>query len=468
MMMVPKITFFLLTLYTICYGDNPGVNIQITEHGLKKGVEYLLNNMMSNDTAYQLPDVTGTEKIALTDVAYAFTEVRIVNFQHGTILSQWTPETGMQITVENNVATINCDWKLDSWLLKDSGSSVLTLSGLSISLVLGVQRIDPGLPFFYLHSCQSGVENVDVQMIGGISFIVDNMKEPVQKVVRQNVNQQLCSSIGNQVTKLDQWISHLRFNSSIHHLIELDLSLVGHPEISKQYANIGLKGLFRTHNESHSETAFSPSPMTLPVHDGAMLYTGVSQASLDSLCSVCYSTGLLNLEISHTVDSKKLTTADLAAYMPEISQRFPNPAPVKIQMYPTRPPRVLLQPNNITVQYGATIRTYVYPSKASICSVDIMADFQATMSLSEAIEAEGLNLTGSMSLISLQIDGSQPTTAGQTGIVTKDGVERLLHQVVMPFFNEQIREGYLIPSSFVKNASVSIEQDCVMWAADLK
>ncbi|XP_056406415.1 BPI fold-containing family C protein-like [Hyla sarda] len=471
MMWVPNITFLLLTLSISCYGDNPGAKIQVTERGLQKGVEYLLNKMMANNTVYPLPDVSGSENIASEDMGYEFTQIRIIKFYRGTVASQWVPGTGMQVSMQNGNATITCNWKLDSWLIKDSGSSVLTLTGLAISMVLEIDRIDPGVPSMAVVDCQASVQNVDVQMLGGVSYIMDSIKQPVQDVVKKTVSQQLCSSIRNQVDKWDQSVSHLKLNSSLNRFIEADFSLVNKPEILGRYANIGLKGLFRLHNESHSETTFSPEPMTLPDQDGAMIYIGASQSSFDSLAAAYYSAGFLTFQVSQMAGSKEFTTSELSAYMPEISQHFPDPVPVKIQMHATRAPLAFILVNNMTVQFGGLLETIAHPAKAeaeNIFGVNIVVSVQANFILSEANGARGLNLTGSIELVRLQIEGSQQTIKVQKGVVTENGVQRLFREVVVPVVNENLASGVLIPSTFLKNASVRMEQGFAILAAELK
>ncbi|XP_069808131.1 BPI fold-containing family C protein-like [Dendropsophus ebraccatus] len=470
-MWVPTLTFLLFTLSAICYGDNPGAKIQVTEHGLKKGVGYLLSKIKGNNTEYLLPDVAGSENIASEEIGYEFTQIRIEDFHLGSASSQWAPKTGMHVSMENGNATITCNWKLDSWLIKDGGSSVLTLTGLSISMVLGIYRSDPGVPSISLVECQASVLNVDVQMMGGVSYIIDNIKQPIQDVVRKTVQQQLCTALREQVKKQDQSFSHLNLNMSLNRHVGVDLSLVGSPEISDHYANLGLKGFFHSHNESHSEASFSPAPMTIPVQDGAMIYVGVSQATFDSLASSYYSAGFMTFLVSHMAGSKELTTTELAAYVPEISQHYPNPAPVEIQMEATRAPLVSLLANNMTVQFGGLLQTYANASQTkveNIFSVDVVVSLQVTFKLSEAKGAHGLNLTGSVEFVRLQIEGSQQAITAQKVVVAESGVQQLFHKVIIPVINENLASGVFIPTTFLKNGSVSIEKGFAVLAADLQ
>ncbi|KAM4032746.1 BPI fold-containing family C protein-like [Anomaloglossus baeobatrachus] len=470
-MWVPNIIFLLLTLSTICYGSNPGAKILITEQGLQKGVEYLVNQMMSNNTDFKLPNMAGTENIASEDMNYEFTQIRIVKFQPGTISSQWVPETGMHVLMENGKTVINANWKLESWLINDSGSCVLSLSGLSINIMMGIRRIDPGVPSIYLLDCQSSIQDVDVQILGGVSYIFDSLKEPIQQVVKRSVTQQLCSSMRNEVKKWDQSFSQLNLNLTLNPLIKFDLSLVGNPEISDHYANMGLKGLFHSSNKSLSGTSFSPAPITIPVQNGAMVYIGVSQSSLESLSSAYYSAGFLTFQVSHMAGSKELTTAELANYIPEISQHFPDPTPVKIQLHSTRPPLVFLRPNNMTVQFGGSLQTHVYNTKnetKNVFSANIVATFQVSISLADAIGAQGLNFTGFLTFNGLQIEGSHPSVKGQKVDVSVNRVQQLFQDVVMPVVNENFAGGIFIPSNFLKNSSFSIHQGFAILAADMK
>ncbi|XP_073411356.1 BPI fold-containing family C protein-like [Dendrobates tinctorius] len=471
MMWVPSITFLLLTLSTICYGENPGAKILITEQGLQKGVEYLVSEMMSNNTVYKLPDMVGRENIASEDMSYEFTQIRMVKFHHGTISSQWVPETGMHVIMENGKAIINSNWKLDTWLIKDSGSSVLTLNGLSVNIMMGIRRIDPGVPSIYLLDCQSSVQDVDIQMLGGVSYVFDSLKEPIETVVKRSVTQQLCSSMRNEVKKWDQSFNQLNLNLTLNHLIKFDLSLVGNPEISDLYANMGLKGHFHSPNASHNGNTFSPAPITIPVQNGAMLYIGISQSSLESLCSAYYSAGFMTFQVSQMMGSKELTTSELANYIPEISQHFPDATPVKIELHSTRPPLVFLQLNNLTIQFGGSLQTHAYPSEnetKSIFNVNIVATFQASISLAEAIGAQGLNFTGSLTFNRLQIEGRHPDSKGQKGDVSEKRVQELFRDVVMPVVNEKLAGGIFIPSNILTNATVSIQQGFAIVAADMK
>ncbi|XP_071968164.1 BPI fold-containing family C protein-like isoform X2 [Engystomops pustulosus] len=468
MMWSPVITFLLLTLSTICYGENPGAKILVKEQGLKKGVEYLVNKLMSNNTEYQLPDVSGSENIASEDMNYEFTQIRLVKFHHGNILSDWVPETGMHVSMENGSATINCNWKIDSWLI-DSGRGILTISGLSISMMMGLRRIDPGVPSISLLDCQSSIHNVDIQMLDGVSYVYESLKQPLQDVVRATVNRQLCSAIRSQSTKWDESVSHLQLNVTLNPFIDLDVSLVGNPEITDSYGCLGLKGLFRTHNESHSEAAFSPAPLNISIQDGAMIYIGVSQSSLASLASAYYSAEFLTFQVSHMEGSKALTTAELATYIPEISQHFPNSLPVKILMYATRTPMVFLHSKNITVQFGGSLQANAYSSEAkheSIFSANIVASFQVNMSMSEAIGARGMNLTASMNLNRLQIEGSQPKE--NKVAVTEKAVQQLIHGLIIPSINENLSRGIFISSSFLKNATVYPEEGFATLAANIQ
>ncbi|XP_075033808.1 BPI fold-containing family C protein-like [Mixophyes fleayi] len=468
MLWFTAITSILLSLSGMSYSDNPGIKIRVTENALDRGVKNLINDMISQNKEYQLPDSGGSTIIASEEMKYEFTNMRMVHFNSTNISATWVPETGLKITMQDGSATINCNWKIESSLIKDSGSSVLTLTGISLSVVLLVHRSDTGMPSVFVLDCQSDVQGTDFKMIGGVSYVYDALRQPIENLVRTNFNQQLCSSIKSEVKKWEQSLSHLNLNLTLSPFIDIDMSLVGNPEISDQYADIDLKGRFYTRNQT--ETAFSPTPIMLPVQEEPMIYVGISESSINSLCDAYYTAGSLNLKLTHMAGSQRITTSELSVYIPEISQRFPNPAPVKIQISATRPPRVYLKSNNMTVDFYGLIQTYACPPKARtqrLFGVKIVARFNANFSLSDAKGGPGFNLTGSSSLIRLQMDESPSDTKLPKG-VTKEGVKKLLKEVAVPAVNEKMTQGIYIPGTMLENPSINIKEGFAMVAAGLK
>ncbi|XP_071968165.1 BPI fold-containing family C protein-like [Engystomops pustulosus] len=462
----PFTIFYLSILSTICYGENPGVNIVLGEQELNKGAEYLADKLISNDKEYQLPDVSGSENIASVEIKYEFTQMRLVKFDHGNLLSKWVPETGMHVSMENGSATIECNWKIDTWLIQDSGRGIVTISGLTYSIIMGIRRIDPGVPSISLLDCQSSIQNFDIQLFGRLSYIYDTLKYLLQDVARSAVNWQFCSRMRTQSKKWDKSLSNLQLNVPLNPLVDLDLSIVGNPDISDSYGTLGFKGLFRTHNEARSKAAFSPAPLKISKQDDNMVNIGVSQSSLASIASAYYSAEFLTFQVSHMVGSKALKTSELAKYMPEISQHFPKPVPVKIYIYATRTPVVFLHSKNMTVQFGLSLQAYANAKHENIFSVNIVASVQLNMSMSEARGAQGTNLTASMNLNRLQIEGSPPKE--NKVVVTEKAVQQLFRGLIIPSINEDLSRGIFISSSFLKNAAVYPEEGFATLAADYR
>ncbi|XP_063819662.1 BPI fold-containing family C protein-like [Pseudophryne corroboree] len=463
------ITSILLSLSGICYSDNPGMKIRITGSALDKSVKYLMNNIISQEKEYQLPDVIGSTTVDNEPMKYEFKQIRLTSFYCPTISSKWVSGTGLQISMKDGSATINSTYSIDYWLVKDSASSVLTLSEISVSLVLGVHEGDPGMPSISLLDCQSTVQGIDVKLLSDVSYIYNDLQKSIQNLVGTNINQQICAALRNSVNQWDQSLSHLNLNLSLNNLIGIDLSLVGNPEITEQYADIGLKGLFYSINETGA--AFAPTPMLLPIKSRSMLYAGISEASGNSLFDAYYSTGSFYYEISHMAGSKNITTSELAACIPEISQHFPTTAPVKIKVSATSSPNMYLHSNNMTIKFLGLIQTFAYPLNSEpqyLFSAKIVASFNANFSLSNAKDVPGLNLAGSISLIRLQMDKSPSDTKASKVVVTEDKVQKLLTEVVLPAVNEKIAQGMLIPGTFLVNPSINIKEGFALLAADMK
>ncbi|MEE6509105.1 hypothetical protein FKM82_024278 [Ascaphus truei] len=158
----------LLSRLTLCLTDNPGIRVQVTQNGVKYGVDLAMSNLLSNISSLTLPDIKESTTIWEDTVDYEITQIRIVRFQYSDCSATVVPGTGIQIKIQGGNATINTDWTLNSWLINDSGTSVLTLTGISASVLLAISRNEMGNPSLSQLSCQAAVTGVDISLLGGV------------------------------------------------------------------------------------------------------------------------------------------------------------------------------------------------------------------------------------------------------------------------------------------------------------
>ncbi|XP_018414786.1 PREDICTED: uncharacterized protein LOC108789312 [Nanorana parkeri] len=187
-------------LVTIAVIDLPGPDLirdmkPDSSHWLRclkiTGVQYLVDSMIEDISTYNLPDVNGSAAMDSDEMTYELSNIQIVDLQFGNVSSTFVPGTGVQISLKRGNAVINCQCDLDSWLINDSASAVLTLSGTSIFMLLGVRRIEPGLPSVFMLDCQSTIKEIDFKMLSGISYVYDAIKPEIEEVLRTSITQQV-------------------------------------------------------------------------------------------------------------------------------------------------------------------------------------------------------------------------------------------------------------------------------------
>ncbi|KAM8945853.1 BPI fold-containing family C protein-like [Pelodytes ibericus] len=446
-----SISFVFWGLLWLCSADNPGIKVRFTEKGLKYGVEYGMNYLRSNKSETSLPDIKGNVAMGQDKMTYEFTEVRIVNFHFENISPAFVPGTGVQIAIQDGNATIKSNFKLYGWLMSDSGSSVLTLTEISASVVIGVARSASNKTQVYLSKCQFDINGIDINMVGGVSYIYDAIKEPMQKMIRNNLNEQLCSSVKALIQRWDESLSQRQPNVSLNDYVDLDVSLVSEPKISEKYAELDLKGMFYS-KLNGSETGLSSSPMSFDAKADSMINAGMSESSLNSASQAYYNGGAFTFHLSNAISSFKLTTSQMADILPELSQRYPNPQKVRVLISASRAPHFYLKPDNLTVAFNGIIKAYVPVSKTrqeTLFTANTDVSISANVSLSDYNHLPGFNFTGFISLNSIQVQ-----------------LEKSQSGTMIPKV-ENLKQGVYVPFNPVSNASAIVNQGFLVLNTDV-
>ncbi|XP_075427951.1 BPI fold-containing family C protein-like isoform X2 [Ascaphus truei] len=461
----------LLSRLTLCLTDNPGIRVQVTQNGVKYGVDLAMSNLLSNISSLTLTDIKESTTIWEDTVDYEITQIRIVRFQYSDCSATVVPGTGIQIKIQGGNATINTDWTLNSWLINDSGTSVLTLTGISASVLLAISRNEMGNPSLSQLSCQAAVTGVDISLLGGVSYVNDALKDPMEKLVRSKINSQLCAALGMQTQRWDDSLSQIKLNFTLNPFVGLDIALVSKPVFAERSAAIELKGMFYS-LVNQTEAAAPPATMALTGHTDSMFSTAISESSFNSASRAYYAGGAFNFLLSEILGSLAINTSHLAALLPEISQRFPEPAPVQVLISASRAPVFYLTPNNLTVEISGQIDIYVsHPDgkNESLLTAQALASISTNLFISDSSCVYGLNLTGSIALnrIQLQLENSPSAARTPEDISREKEIQQISQMTLIPLVNERLKDGICITSIFVKNPSIHINQGFVLLAADV-
>ncbi|XP_053309711.1 BPI fold-containing family C protein-like [Spea bombifrons] len=390
----------LLGLLCLCSAANPGIKAQLSKKGLHYGVDTISRYLLSHVTATPLPDINGTVPMGQDTMNYEFTWIRIRQFQYSNISSAFVPGTGVQVSINGGNSTIHSHFKLNGWLMNDTGSSILTLSEISASVTIGVRRNNSNIPSIYLADCQFEIKGVDITMNGEVSSIYDAIKPTMEKMIRSKLHDHLCSSLRYITQHWDQTLSQSQLNISLLERMAVDLSLADDPVFTEQYAEIGLKGMFHS-LLNETDTTIDPEPMSFTSQGDSMLSVGISESALNSACQAYFAGGDVAFRLSDYFSSLIINTSHLSSIIPEISQRFKQPEKVDFAIKAPKAPVLTMSPNVLKVEIDVVIIVIdLLPDGTTEMLSTANADISmsSNISISSTKDLNGFNISGSISL----------------------------------------------------------------------
>ncbi|OCT62787.1 bactericidal permeability-increasing protein [Xenopus laevis] len=459
-------SWILLCLILQCLADNPGVKIQINQ----KGLHYGADNLISQISSVYLSDIIGRVTIATESMDYELTQVQMVSFQYSKSSADFIPEKGFQISIYGGNSTVNGTWKLDSMLMQDSGLMILTLKGISASVVLGLRQRNTGTPSIFLINCESEIRGVDFRVEGGVDYVYEAVKGPMEDIIRSKVNEQLCSALSLQIADWDQSLSTFLSNMSL--TAGLDLSLTKDPIFSKQYAEIDVKGVSDTHLSK--TRANPPAPMIFSKLPNSMIQVCISEYSLNSALRTTFIANIFTDLFSDFMSFINIRTSDLNNFLPELSQHYPEPSPVKIKLYLSTAPTFSVKPNNMTVAFVGILQTYAMPSNTTshlLFTATTAFSISSNISASNSNQENGTNLTGSIILSSFQLQIHKNLSYFNiTEDATKEkGIKNIIKVTLTTFLKEKFEKtGIYIPLNFLRNLSIYMKEGFLLLAADMQ
>ncbi|CAH2302329.1 BPI fold-containing family C [Pelobates cultripes] len=461
-----SITSIFLVLLSLCSADNPGLKVKVTKKGLDKGVEYGMHSLISQLKVTAIPAINGSVTMGEDSMNYGFKDTRIVDFKYSSISSTFVPGTGIQITIQGGSATLTSNWEVTGWLITDSGTSVLTLSEMTVTFIFGMRLTKSSKPSIYTVSCQSDIIGVNLTMEGGVDYIYDAVKKPMKKMIRKDINQQLCSLLRGQMQRWDESLSNLNLNVSIDNLIGVDMSLINNPVFTEQFAEVDSKAMFYS-SVNKTNTVVRSSAMSLDCQADSMLCAGISEASLNSVSLAYYSGGGFFFHLSRLLDFHGKTKSKISGLLAELSQHFSKPKKEFVSLSASKAPTVILLPNNVTVGFSGYLNAYVLLPKSkreNLFTAHMDISVSAKLSLSDSNHKSGQNLTGSVSLNRFELKLEQIESEYKN---RKEEIKKIVEEDLITLINEKLKVGWNIPFHLVNNTSSEIKQGFLVLNSDL-
>ncbi|KAK1341542.1 hypothetical protein QTO34_017957 [Cnephaeus nilssonii] len=447
--------FLLWNVYiSSAWITHPGIKARATQRALDYGVQAGMEMIEQMAKERNLPDLKGSESLEFLKVDYVnynFSNIKINALSFPNTSLAFVPGVGIKALTNHGTANISTNWEVKSPLFQDSGGADLFLSGVYFTGILNLARNDLGQPTVELRDCHAQVSHAHVSFSGELSVLYNSFAEPMEKPILKNLNEMLCPIITGEVEALNANLSMLEVLTKIDNYTLLDYSLMSSPEITENYIDLNLKGVFYP-LENLADPPFSPVPFVLPERSDSMLYIGISEYFFKSASFAHFAAGAFNVTLSTK----------------EIAEIYILSQPFMIRIMATEPPVISLLPGNFTLDIPASIMLLTQ-SENSTAETIVSMDFVASTSVGLVILGQRLICSLSLNRFRLSLPESN---RGNIEVLRFENIlSSILHFGVLPLANAKLQQGFPLPSphkiSFV-NSDVEVLEHFLLISTDLK
>ncbi|KAM4622302.1 bactericidal permeability-increasing protein-like [Discoglossus pictus] len=388
------LTFCHLLLWFSCLSlsghANPGVKMRVSQKWLDyvrtMGMD-VIHHMLLND---YLPDIAGSTRM-FGNVDYVISRVLIEEFDIPKSTAVTVPPTDVQVNIENAYARVYGNWHVTHWLIKDSGTFTLQLSGISVGFRLTTFQDSSDRPSVFLFSCHSEITQAKVHLYGGASWLYNLFTVFLEKPIQTNVNKKLCPKVSDAITILQHELATFHVNAQCDGAAEISYSLITPPMVEWTHIDLALKGIAHPVG-SPAQEALPIHPIALPEGKGSMIYVGLSEHFFNSLGKTYFMSNVLNLTLSQEQypDVFWLRTGDYGAIIPQMNKYYPESQAMILTITATRAPVVRLTPMKLSLELTGRLQALAvlpYIVTKEVFSVDL-----TTTLIADTLHISDLNL----------------------------------------------------------------------------
>ncbi|XP_004418131.1 PREDICTED: BPI fold-containing family C protein [Ceratotherium simum simum] len=465
--------FFLWNLYISSPQTiYPGIKARATQRALDYGVQAGMQMIEQMVKEKDIPDLKGTESLEFLKVDYVnynFSNIKINAFSFPNTSLAFVPGVGIKALTNHGTANISANWEIKSPLFQDTGGADLYLSGVYFTGIVILARNDFGRPTLKLQDCYAQVSHAHVSFSGELKVLYNSFAEPMEKPILKNLNKILCPIITSEVEALNANLSVLEVFTKIDNYTLLDYSLINSPEITENYMDLNLKGVFYP-LENLTDPPFSPVPFVLPERSDSVLYIGISKYFFKSASFAYFTAGAFNVTLSTKEISSHLVqnSQGLGNMLSRFAEIYILSQPFMVRIMATEPPVVSLLPGNFTLDIPASIMILTQ-SKNSTAETIVSMDFVASTSVGLVIL--GQRLICSLSLNRFRLSLPESSRSNIEVLRFENILSSILHFGVLPLVNTKLQQGFPLPNphkiSFV-NSNIEVLEDFLLISTDLK
>ncbi|XP_044311053.1 bactericidal permeability-increasing protein-like [Varanus komodoensis] len=348
-------------------GTNGGVKVRVTQKGLEYGKEVGLERLKQMLKKGKIQDVSGSYNVPiLGSVDYSITGIRVDELQVSNSTAAFSEGTGLSLAIGSAQVVLSGSWKVASVLGSDRGLLNISVRGLSVSTLLGVDRDGRGRPSVWCAQCDSGIEDFSLTFYGRTSWLYNTLASALRGTLKSEANRQICSEIRKGTDKLAWDLQTMDVLAQMDPFVGIDYSLVSKPLFGTDGCKVELKGeVFAM--ESSRRHPFLPAPFALPDQFDSMLVVGLTESVASSAAAAYFSAGALRVNFTDSM----------------LKKRFPN-MPMEVRVAARKQPLLSIHPEGVRAQvFGSAEASVILPngSLASALLLDIDSNLTAQLFL---------------------------------------------------------------------------------------
>ncbi|XP_010638359.1 lipopolysaccharide-binding protein [Fukomys damarensis] len=463
----------LLTSTPGVLGANPGLVARITDKGLAYAAQEGLLVLQRELQEIMLPNLDGDFKIKhVGRGSYEFHSLDIRSCQlRGSALKP-LPSHGLSLSISDSSIHVHGQWKVKlNRFMKPRGSFDLQVEDITITVNLLLGSEPSGRPTVTASSCNSYIRRVEVDLSGGLGWLVKLFHDQIQSRFRRVLESKICEMVQKSVTSdLQPYLQTLPVTAEIDNFLDVDYSFTEAPRATVQILDVLFKGEIFHHNH-RSPVALLPPVLSLPEDHSQMVYFAISDYVFNTASLVYYQAGYMNFSITDDLipsDSPfRLTTSSFRAFAPRIARLYPK-MNLELQGGVISAPLLQLSPGNLSVTSQMEIEGFVLlPNsvRKPVFRLDVTTNVSATLTFNTS------RITGILDPGKLHVELKE----SKVGVFNVELLESVLKYFMLntlyPEINEKLAQGFPLPllkSIQLYDLALQIHKDFLLLGANVQ
>ncbi|XP_019082628.1 PREDICTED: putative BPI/LBP family protein At3g20270 [Camelina sativa] len=446
--------------------DGGHISILVSKTGLEFAKDFLINRVISTTVPLQLPDIEKKVRIPLIGkVRMGLSNIQIDSVDvHSSKIE--TGKDGIFLSVSGATANLSMDWsytyRASFFEISDHGDAFVKVKGIDVKTTVTLLDDNGGLKVASRES-DCTVENIDIHINGGASWLYQGVVDAFEKTIISTVENTVSKKILEKMKELDSFLQSLPKERKIDDSAAVNLTFTGNPVLGNSSVEVAISGLFMPKGDGVKVSGSPSSSFFREVNK--MVTISIEEEVFNSATLVYFNAKVMHLVIGETKNGSILSTSDWKLILPELYKHYPDEK-MMLNMSVTSPPAVNITENGI----DATIQLDIAIDVQDSGKVLSVARISSVMNVACSAEIVNENLTGSLRLNDFNATMTWSKIGEFQSNYVQAATSRVLEALFLPYVNTRLKRGFPlpIPSEFtVKDIEIAYANSAILVGTNI-